>query len=306
MNSKFEKWQKAPEENVDIILDTDTFNELDDQFAIAYLLHYTDRINLKGFTVAPFENKKLVKTISEGQEKSKREIEKILRLANRTEYVDKIYTGAVNFMKDESNPVESEAARFIVEESKNYNAERRLYVVGIGAITNIASAILLDPSVTDRIVVVWLGGASHGWWINCEYNMYQDYAAVRVVFQSTVPLVQIPAHGVLMNFCTTKYELIHWLQGKNELADYLCKNAIRVAEENSAYGAWSRVIWDVAAIAFLVSNGKNFMYGKVVKRRLPAYRGDCYEESLESEMFCIQQVDRDPLMTDLFEKLSQK
>ena len=130
MNSKFEKWQKAPEENVDIILDTDTFNELDDQFAIAYLLHYTDRINLKGFTVAPFENKKLVKTIAEGQEKSKREIEKILRLANRTEYVDKIYTGAVNFMKDESNPVESEAARFIVEESKNYNAERRLYVVG--------------------------------------------------------------------------------------------------------------------------------------------------------------------------------
>ena len=67
MNSKFEKWQKAPEENVDIILDTDTFNELDDQFAIAYLLHYTDRINLKGFTVAPIENKKLVKTISEGQ-----------------------------------------------------------------------------------------------------------------------------------------------------------------------------------------------------------------------------------------------
>ena len=42
MNSKFEKWQRAPEGNVDIILDTDTFNELDDQFAIAYLLHYYD------------------------------------------------------------------------------------------------------------------------------------------------------------------------------------------------------------------------------------------------------------------------
>ena len=130
MDLKFEKWQKAPEGNVDIILDTDTFNEMDDQFAIAYLLHYTDRINIKGFTVAPFENEKLVKTIAEGQEKSKNEIQKILRLADRTEYEDKIYTGAVNFMADESCLVDSEAARFIVKESKKYNSEHRFIRCG--------------------------------------------------------------------------------------------------------------------------------------------------------------------------------
>ena len=33
-----------------------------------------------------------------------------------------------------------------------------LYVVAIGAITNVASALLTEPALAGKIVVVWLGG----------------------------------------------------------------------------------------------------------------------------------------------------
>lgn len=38
---------KRPQGRIDVVLDTDTFNEVDDQFALAYLLQSEDRLNLK-------------------------------------------------------------------------------------------------------------------------------------------------------------------------------------------------------------------------------------------------------------------
>ncbi len=38
-----------------------------------------------------------------------------------------------------------------------------LYVATIGAITNVASAILMEPEIITRIVVVWLGGHALHW-----------------------------------------------------------------------------------------------------------------------------------------------
>ena len=39
-----------------------------------------------------------------------------------------------------------------------HTAQDPLYVIGLAAITTIASAILLEPEITERMVVVWLGG----------------------------------------------------------------------------------------------------------------------------------------------------
>ena len=38
-----------PKGQVDVILDTDAFNEIDDQYAIAYLLACGEKLNIKGF-----------------------------------------------------------------------------------------------------------------------------------------------------------------------------------------------------------------------------------------------------------------
>ena len=47
---------EVPAGRIDAILDTDTFNEVDDQFALAYALFSPEKINLRAVTAAPFFN----------------------------------------------------------------------------------------------------------------------------------------------------------------------------------------------------------------------------------------------------------
>ena len=102
-------------------------------------------------------------------------------------------------------------------------------MVAIGAITNVASAILMEPEIIKKIVIVWLGGNALHWPDNHEFNAYQDVAADRVIFGSGVPLVQLPCMGVVSAFSTTGPELEYWLKGKNELRDYLVENTVNEA-----------------------------------------------------------------------------
>ncbi len=74
----------------------------------------------------------------------------------------------------------------------NYTPEKPLYVLAIGAITNVASAILKNPDIIDRIVIVWLGGNVLHWPENKEFNLYQDVAAARIIFECGAALVQLP------------------------------------------------------------------------------------------------------------------
>ena len=45
-------------EKINVILDTDTYNECDDQFALAYMLKNQDIFNVEAITVAPYSHKK--------------------------------------------------------------------------------------------------------------------------------------------------------------------------------------------------------------------------------------------------------
>lgn len=182
-----------PEGNVDVVLDTDTYNEVDDQFAIAYMLN-SPELNPVAIYAAPFFNDKSTGP-EDGMEKSYDEIFHILKLAGRTDMNDKVYKGAREYLKDEKTPAVSPAAEHLCKIAMNYSPEKPLYVVGIAAITNIASALLMKPEIKENIVVVWLGG--HAWHFNdvYEFNMKQDIAAARVVMGSGVPFVQLPCEG---------------------------------------------------------------------------------------------------------------
>ena len=298
----------APRASVDIILDTDTYNEIDDQFAIAYLLKNRERIAIKGFTVAPFApiHNKRVDSVAEGVEASKKEIETVLTLGGANDLLPLVKCGATAFMQNEQTPVESEAAEFIIRTSMGYTAENPLFVVAIGAITNVASALLMDADLKNRIAVIWLGGSAYGWWRNREFNMYQDIAAARVVMGSEVPFAQLPCQGVVSEFITTKHEMEHWLTGKNPMCDYLLSHSMEMMPHFVHSEAWGKCLWDVTAIGFLLNDSSRFMRTQTVKVRLPQYGADAYEEaSTEKEVFYVCEIRRDALMYDLYTRLGQ-
>ena len=88
---------EKPNKRADVVLDTDMFNEVDDQFALAYLLQSQDRLNLKAIFAAPFLNHHS-ETPGDGMEKSYDEIFKVLKLLKREEYDRVVYKGAKTFL----------------------------------------------------------------------------------------------------------------------------------------------------------------------------------------------------------------
>lgn len=138
----------------------------------------------------------------------------------------------------------SEAAEHLCKLAMNYTSENPLYVVAVGAITNVASAILMNPEIVDNIVVVWLGGHALNWPDTKEFNMYQDVAGARVVFGCGAALVQLPCMGVVSAFSISEAELNYWLKGKNKLCDYLVEHTVK--KVTYAVGKpWTRVIMEV-------------------------------------------------------------
>ena len=290
-----------PAGRVDAVIDTDAFNEIDDQFAISYMLKLSDRINTRAIYAAPCLNGK-VKTPAEGMELSYKEIYKLLSLMGREETV---LRGSEEFLKNENTPVMSEAARDLAERAKAYSPEKPLYVVAIGAITNVASALLIEPLVAENTVVIWLGGHAHHYHDTKEFNMKQDIAAARVVFGSGVPLVQLPCMGVVSEFTVTRQDLRYWFCDKDPLSDYLARNAVELIDQRAPEGAYAKALWDVTAVAWLINESDKFMFSRVVNARLPDYDGVYGEENRELPIRYVYSIKVNKLMNDLIEKLTK-
>ncbi len=287
--------------DVDVVLDTDAYNEVDDQYAISYLLSYRERLHTKAIYAAPFHNE-LSSGPADGMEKSYDEINRLLPLLH-TELP--VFRGSTAFLSDEHTPVISDAARDLAERARQYSPEKPLYVVAIGAITNVASAILLEPLVAENTVIVWLGGHALHYHDTKEFNMKQDVAAARVVMGSGVPLVQLPCMGVVSAFTISKPELLYWLKGKGALADYLADYTIKTADSYAEGTPWTRCIWDVTAVAWLLNDNGRFMTSRILPVHIPAYDHHYTAYPDGHSIRYVYHIWRDTLMTDLMQQIAK-
>ncbi|QGQ95230.1 nucleoside hydrolase [Paenibacillus psychroresistens] len=285
-----------PNKKIRMVLDTDTFNEIDDQFAVVYALKSPDQMQVEAFYAAPFYND-LSTGPKDGMEKSYQELQKISLLLPEMAGVP-IYRGSEAYLSGPEKPVESDAARNLVERAMASSEDDPLYVVAIGAITNVASAILLEPLIIEKIVVVWLGGHALHWPDTKEFNLNQDLHASRIVLDSGVPLVLIPCAGVASHLQTTLSELRDYVKEKGDIGEYLYETYKNCMKEHFAN---SRVIWDISAIAYLVQ--PKWLPNELVHSPLLS---EDFRWSFDASRHFIRYVhyiNRDPVFRDLFQKL---
>ncbi len=236
-------------------------------------------------------------------EKSNREILKLLSLDGKEGRIP-VFRGSDRYLPDEHTPVLSDAAADLVRRAEAYPPGNPLYVVSIGAITNIASAVLLNPGIADRITVIWLGGNAPHWPDNLEFNCRQDVAAARIVLGSGVPLILLPCMGVVSAFTTTGPELEYWLRGKNALCDYLVDHTVEAAEEYAKGKVWSRVIWDVTAVGWLLNDGNRLMLDRLVPTPVPGYDHHYSQDLSRPPCRMVYHIHRDALLADLVQHIA--
>lgn len=292
---------QKPSGKVDVVIDTDTFNEIDDQFALSYLIKSPEKLALQAIYAAPFFNEKAASP-ADGMEKSYREIMNILMLLEREDLKPCVYKGSTQYLRSETEPVASPAAQDLAERALNYTPEKPLYVIAIAAITNVASAILLKPEIKENIVIVWLGGHSYDWFNSKEFNLRQDVAAARVVFDCGAAVVQLPCMGVVSAFAVSGPELEYWLRGKNKLCDYLVDVTTKEAVARQGGGVWSRPIWDVCAVAWLLDGP--FMLDRLEPSPIPQYDHHYSFNKTRHFIRYVYYISRDKLLGDLFTKLA--
>jgi len=232
---------------IDMVLDTDTYNEVDDQFALMYSLLSPGQVNLQAVYAAPFHNDRSVGP-EDGMVKSYAEIVRLLKTVG-VSADGFVFEGSRSYLPDGDTPVDSPAARDLVKKAMARPDDDPLYVCAIGCITNVASAILMEPEIVKKIVIVWLGGHMLTWPTTREFNLMQDVPAARVVLDCGAPFVLVPCMGVASHLTATPYELNACIGGKNELCDALCQ---LFAEYSDDHFGWAKEIWDVAAVSWLI------------------------------------------------------
>jgi purine nucleosidase len=291
-----------PTAKVQAVLDTDTYNEIDDQFAVCYALRSPARIELEAIYAAPFFNDRST-SAGDGMQKSYEEIGRILERLDVSSR-NFAYRGSEAFMPAANKPVKSAAAEDLIAKALKPRTGP-LYVVSIGAPTNVASAILMEPRIKDSIVVVWLGGQPFDWNTASEFNLKQDIHASRVLYDSGVPLIDIPTTNVSEHLRTTVPEMEKSLKGKSSIADYLLAEFVEYAKQHapSAEFPYSKVIWDISTVAWLVEP-------KWIPSRLapsPVLTSDLKYESAPGRhtVRVAIHADRDQIFNDLFKKLAR-
>ena len=266
-------------------------------FALSYAFLSKEKISLEAVYAAPFFNNRSANA-GDGMEKSYQEILRLLKMLGKAPE-NFAFRGSDRYLEDFTRPVRSEAALDLVKKAMASSTDDPLYVVPVGCITNIASAILIEPKIIEKIVIVWLGGNSLDWPHQKEFNLMQDVKAAQVVLNSGVPLVIMPCQPVVSHFHTTIPELELYLKGKNDLSDYLLKSTV---EYSKGQDTWSKVIWDVTAVAWLVNPSwipTNLVHSPVLTDQV-TYSVDRSRHFIRMAYT----LNRDAIFRDLFKKLA--
>lgn len=253
-----------------VILNTDAKNEVDDQFAIVHAI-LSPGFDLRGIIAAHFGLRPGESLTP--QPDSRREIDHILQLMGLSGQV-RVADGAAGPLPDYCTPVGSAGAELIVEEALR-DLGSPLYVAFIGPLTDMASALLLEPSIQcSDMTVIWIGGPPyeelpHYW---PEYNLSNDVAAANVVFASELTVWQIPME-VCRATAMSLVEVEERVAPCGAIGEYLASQVLSMAESDAnSMGYWC--FGDQPAIGVMI----NPYCGRFRERQAPAFRFDCSME----------------------------
>lgn len=274
-----------------IILDTDLYNEIDDQIALAYVLKSKDALNLEAVTIAPFTKGEYNTKTS--IDKSYEVAKKIFKMCNEQNN-EIIFKGATEYFTNDSNQT-NEAVNKIIQIAKKND---KTYILSIGCITNIALAIKKEPSIINKIEVIWLG-TNFLFMKNNDFNFRQDVEAVRYVLDNKVNITIIPTYPVSYGLMISKYELESRIKNANELCNYFCE----IFTDDYGTKQVRRVIWDISTVAYMI----NREWFETMEISCPRIKEDTSFKltKFRHKIKFVQRLNSNKIYDDLFSKITK-
>lgn len=306
-------YQVPLNKQIRVIIDTDAYAEGDDHFAIAHAL-LTPKFDVVGIIAEQFGTR----NYQDSMEKSYDEIKKILELMDITHVP--VFKGETAALKDEKTAGDSEGARFIVEEALKED-ERPLFVLNMGAVSNLASAYLMNPEIGGQFTAIWIGGGPYPKGM-MDFNAGNDINAANVLIHSNIELWQIPFSAYTM-MEVSFHELFDRVKPCGAIGNYLVENLLRVNEvecamnfdntpmgKNASKGAKTMIIrsgegWslgDSPAVGVLITmQGKDMEIRKAQRMNPDGSYGDYVGENRNVRVY--HSINSRVILEDMFAKL---
>ncbi|TPQ34204.1 nucleoside hydrolase [Bradyrhizobium guangdongense] len=279
-----------------VVLDTDTFNEIDDQFALVQMLLSKERFDVEAIYAVPFFNKR-AENPGHGMELSYQEI---LRLLERLNVSPEglVHRGVADYVGPAKQAREAPAVDDLIARARAGSPDKPLYIVAIGAISNVASALLKAPDIVDRTVVVWLGGHALEWPDTVEFNLKQDVGGAQVLLDSGVPLVLVPCKGVTSHLHATVPEIERYVEPHGDIGAFL---AMRFKEYSSDHLGWAKEIWDMAPVGWLLN--PEWAPSVIIPAPVLTDQMTWSTDRRRHAIRYVTYVNRNPILKDFFVKL---
>ena len=240
------------DDRIPVIIDADTANEVDDLFALVRAI-LAPELDLKGITSAQFHISPLATdtTVLASQAIN----EDLRRLTNHPGLLLPIGSNDPLFSSDA--PQISPASDFIVAQAHLHSAKHPLNLVILGSCTNVASAILQDPTIIPKVKVHYLGfwhDPATNSYNKKEFNSGNDTLAVAVLLNTAQLDLTVMSATTSQHLVFEKAEVDQQLKDKGAMADYL------IARWESYDRWWTEkdpeklrwIMWDVAIIEALI------------------------------------------------------
>ena len=234
-----------------VVLDCDTANEVDDQFAITHALGVPGgTLDVRG--VISVHN-----TTAHGpgsRDMYQEEAERVVALCGSDV---PCIPGAERPMESREDLVPSAGLEFLVEQARI----GPLTIIATGPATDASSLFLAAPESRENVRVVWLGGfgdaTSYGVWQNRmgELNGRADVAAYRTLLEEPVDLLHIPTWPAPAKLLVDPASFGEELRALGRpIASYLAEILQLWATE---YGQPERrkELWDLACVAAVADPG---------------------------------------------------
>ncbi len=158
-------------------------------------------------------------------------------------------------LNDRQTPLPNDGVRFILEQSRGYDKDHRLNVFVLGPATDVASALLVDPTVADRISVTAMAFNNYsegtdGW------NVANDVKAWQVLLDSTTPIVVGDGQTTLRDLLLSRQQAAglmephgatgHYLDGL--FTNWLDNHADQCQRDTGSKDTWP--VWDCVTAAY--------------------------------------------------------
>ena len=269
-----------------VIIDNDTGADGDDQFAFAWALRATNRIEVLSVNSEPFNDDSADMAAA-----GKIENATIARLANPDSPVPS-YCGSPDFITRAGAPMMSEAAQSIIDICRA--SDEPIYIILSGCCTNVACALSLAPDIADKLVVVWLALDNLDNRQNTgEYNWHNDIEGGKLVFKLAKNMVLAVAGRLVAPFYRTDNQ-IEELFGHG---DELCKWLVNRFKEIT----WAQGLWDYCAEGVLIIP-EAFEFEV---RNVPVFdeRGEISHFDENRTMVAISACDHDMIMAEALRQM---